>query len=120
MLDSGEYEQRTGLATPPALIESPAFQGRVISAIYQNKQSILDSSSGKSLVSAEVAQTCGVVDIGGNRPPSIRSLKWLLPSLLLHSNWGKSLDNKTRCFIIENSPDILLPMSLMAGGPPDT
>ena len=117
MIDSGEYESRTGMATPAELIETPIFQGRVISSLYQ---SLTPSFNGKRCISAEIASQRQIFDLNGRIPPSIRSLKWLLPTLILHTPWGKGLHVNTKQMIIDNSPDILLPMSVMENGPPES
>ena len=120
MLDSGEYERRTGLATPPEIVESPIFQGRVIASLYMDEDDSLRKVNGGVLVAAEVAKRNNVKDNNGLTPPSIRSLKWLIPSLVLHSDFGKKLTDEAKSNLIKNTPDWLLPMFVMKGGPPDS
>ena len=97
-------------------VESPIFTGRVISSLYQNKDDYSSQLSGEYCVVAEYAKKFGIIDISGTTPPSIRSLKFLIPSLLFAN--VKSLDSKTKELAISLTPDFLLPMSLMSGGPP--
>lgn len=52
--------------------ESPEFNGRVILALLQDPQ--LESYSGKTLISAELAQNYGIPDDNGRQPPSFRTL----------------------------------------------
>jgi hypothetical protein len=60
-----------------------------------------------------------MTDVTGNLPPSIRSLKFLIPAVILgrikEGDVPKGLEN----FLCEYSPDILLPMSFMSQGPPE-
>ena len=120
MLDSGEYERRTGLATPSEIVESPLLQGRVIASLYLDEDSSMSKSNGNILITAEVAKKNNVIDKNGMIPPSIRSLKWLIPSLVLHSDFGKKLSGSVKSNLINNTPDWLLPLSVMKGGPPDS
>jgi hypothetical protein len=92
ILDSGEWEQKTGLQTPTLFVESPTLSGRVIAALYNSNRDSksndkgIDTSKfdGKTAVVAEVAKAFGIVDpVSGVTPPSIRSLKFLIPSLVL-------------------------------------
>ena len=52
--------------------ETPEFCGRVVSALYDDPD--LRSLSGKTLLTAEVAQRYGLVDSDGYEPRSLRSL----------------------------------------------
>jgi hypothetical protein len=52
--------------------ESLAFNGRVILALLQDPQ--LEAYSGKTLISAELAQDYGIPDDNGRQPPSFRTL----------------------------------------------
>jgi hypothetical protein len=78
-------------------------------------------------VVAEVAKRYGIRDPVSNEiPPSIRSVKFLLPSLVLGAlpsddgnESGEGVKRKLlEDFLIALSPDVLLPMSVMAGGAP--
>eukprot|EP01041_Mallomonas_annulata_P005391 gene5391-10780_t len=119
ILDSGDWRRRTNLATPNICIESPIFTGRVIAALYnglENKSLSTMKYNGKVSVVAELAKLLQVKDINGNIPPSIRSLRFLLPSVVLN-NFEK-VPVALEDFLMKFTPDILLPMALMAGGPP--
>jgi len=73
-------------------------------------------------VVAEVARAEGVVDVSGMQPPSIRSLRSLIPAIVLgkmgatsrQSEQGRSIES----FLTSWTPDFLIPMSLMSGGAP--
>lgn len=116
ILSSGEWRQRTGLRTPDQFIETPRFTGRIISEIYLDRQDNLKIRNGKICVVAEIAKELNVPDMSGNIPPSIRSLKFLIPSLVL--NAFDTPPNGLEDLLIKFVPDILLPMALMSGGPP--
>eukprot|EP01038_Epipyxis_sp_PR26KG_P004652 gene4652-6536_t len=137
ILDSNEWFEKTGLLTPSIFIESPLLTGLVISKLYQNDDNNLEKLSGKVVVTAELAKSFQISDPKSNIiPPSIRSLKFLFPSLLLgnikktifnnnnNNNIINNNDNNNNIFefleklIIFLSPDILLPMFVMQGGPP--
>lgn len=60
--------------------ESPLFVGRVIAALAAQPNTML--LSGKLQIAAELAKKYSVVDEKDNQPASMRSLKFLLPSVL--------------------------------------
>lgn len=120
MLSGGDWTNKTGLACPPALVESPRFSGRVIAALYEDNTKnhlILPQKSGQVIVAAEAAKLLGVVDVDGNLPPSIRSMKFLIPGLVLAK--VKNASKEFEAALVKFAPDILLPMSVMEGGAPD-
>ena len=116
----GEWESRSDLATPGIFIESPELTGNAIAALYVNSQNdsdtgYLDKMSGKICITAEIARRYQLIDpISGIIPPSIRSLKFLLPSIILAQIKNPQQRAALQDFIISCSPDILLPMSVMA------
>jgi dehydrogenase/reductase SDR family member 1 len=116
-----EWQRRTGLASPRNCIETPVLSGRVIAALYENKDGKLSSRSGNVCVTAECAKELGVVDTTGLNPPSIRSLKFLIPAVVLGRVKGldKQQVKALEDFLCKYSPDVLLPMSFMSGGAPD-
>lgn len=116
ILSSGEWRQRTGLNTPDRFVESPRLTGRVIAQLYLDSKDQLKVLSGKICVVAEVAKQLGIRDLSGDIPPSIRSLRFLIPSLILNA-FDKPPDG-LEDFLVKYVPDILMPMSLMSGGPP--
>ena len=121
---AGEWRKRTGLQVPDSFIETPQFSGRVIAGIYNAINSATTSTkspftSGEVYVVAEAAKQLGIRDVSNTLPPSIRSLKFLIPSITLNAiEKTAPLPNLIRDFLISISPDILLPMSLMRGGAP--
>lgn len=64
-------------------------------------------------VVAELAKEYGFTDIGGDSPPSIRSLRFLLPTYLFPKLLPKGVEVAT-----SSVPDWLIPMSIMANGKP--
>lgn len=119
LLQSGDFEARTGLATPAQFVESPYLSGEAIAAFFKDS-SYREKMNGRVLVTAELAKRYDIQDqISGITPPSIRSLKYLLPAMLLA---GK--DDRFRAqwqdWIIRCSPDVLLPWSMMSNPPPRT
>ena len=73
--------------------------------------------SGNVEVVAEIANELGFTDVDGNVPPSIRSLKYLLPNFVfpqVEKEAGKPVPD----WIKENVPDLLLPWSVFSSGPP--
>ena len=73
---------------------------------------------GKVLIIAEESKKLSVNDIDGFIKPSIRSLKFLIPSVVLGSIKNEDeVPEWLRSFLMK-IPDILLPMSFMQGGAP--
>ena len=64
-------------------------------------------------VVAELAKEYGFDDLGGNRPPSIRSLRFLLPTYLFPKVLPEGVE-VAASFV----PDWLLPMDVMRNGRP--
>lgn len=119
MEERGEWEEASGgLDLGPGLAESPRFSGRAV-AMLAADPSTMEDRSGKVAVVAELATELGFSDIDGSRPPSIRSLQFLLPNYVfpeIEKESGKPLPS----FITENVPNVLLPWSVFEGGPPPT
>eukprot|EP01039_Chlorochromonas_danica_P011258 gene11254-12557_t len=119
LLQSGEFEMRTGLATPSQFVESPYLSGEVIAALYQDL-SYRQKMNGQVLVTAELAKRYDIHDrLSGITPPSIRSLKYLLPAMLLTGK-DEHYRKQWQDWIIRCSPDVLLPWSIMSNPPPRT
>mmetsp|Transcript_2312 Transcript_2312/g.3252 ORF Transcript_2312/g.3252 Transcript_2312/m.3252 type:complete len:346 (+) Transcript_2312:220-1257(+) len=110
-VENGDWDREVGIPIDNA--ESPAYTGRAIIAIATdptNKANDKDRS-GTIQVVAELAEEYGFLDANGRRPPSIRSMKFLLPAY--------GMDKETR----EKIPDWLipnwkLPFFIMAQGQP--
>jgi dehydrogenase/reductase SDR family protein 1 len=105
MVESGEWDEFVGI--PLDYAETPEFTGRAVVAVATDAGN-LEQKSGTYQVVAELAQEYGFTDVDGSRPPSIRSLRFLLPT------YGNvSLPE----WLI---PDWKLPFWVMASGkPPD-
>lgn len=106
-VENGEWEKHVGIPLENA--ESPGLTGKAIVAVASDPNN--KKKSGSYQVVAELAQEYGFTEDDGRTPPSIRSLRFLLPSY--------AMDEKTRkkvpSWII---PDIKLPFWVMAQGQP--
>ena len=90
--------------------------GKAIAALYANSHidGYLDQINGQVCVTAEIAKRYQLIDpVSLIIPPSIRSLKFLLPYIIL-SKLNQSQRKMFQDIVISCSPDILLPMSIMA------
>lgn len=113
---NGSWDEDVGIPLDNA--ETPRFTGRAIVAVAtdpslgKNKQGKRnDKKSGSFQVVAELAQEYGFTDEFGKQPPSIRSLKFLLPAYGMDEETRK----KTPSWLI---PDWKLPFFVMANGAP--
>lgn len=106
-VENGEWDKYVGIPLENA--ESPGLTGKAIVAVASDRNN--KKKSGTSQVVAELAQEYGFTENDGRIPPSIRSLRFLLPSY--------AMDEKTRervpTWLI---PDIKLPFWIMAQGQP--
>lgn len=84
--------------------ETPLLTGRVIAALAAEPDSL--RRTGQVQIVAELAREFGVVDVAGNRPASLRSLRFVLPyavpGLRAYADWV---------------PDLELPWPLLLLGP---
>jgi dehydrogenase/reductase SDR family protein 1 len=97
--------------------ETPAFSGRAVVKLAQLDKGTMLERSGKVEVVAELAKEFGFTDIDGTTPPSIRSLKYLLPNFVfpqIEKEEGKPVPN----WIKNRVPDILIPWSVFSSAPP--
>jgi len=111
----GEWEEASG-GFDLAMGETPRFSGRAIALLTANSD-VMKERSGKVVVVAELAKELGFTDEDGRSPPSIRSLKFILPNFVfpqIEKESGSSLPS----WITDNVPDYLLPWSTFSGGPP--
>jgi dehydrogenase/reductase SDR family member 1 len=109
LVANGEWQQYVGLDL--AYAESPEFTGRAIVAVATDPNNRRDKS-GTFQVVAELAQEYQFTDVDGQTiPPSIRSLKFLIP------NYAMTPEQRQRipdwCI-----PDWKLPFWMMARGRP--
>jgi dehydrogenase/reductase SDR family member 1 len=104
---NGDWDKYVGL--PLDMAESPRFTGKAVVALFNDPNSKI--KTGSYQVVAELADEYDFVDVNGMRPPSIRSLKFLLPTYGLN----KSMREKIPSGWI---PDWKLPFWLMAQGKP--
>ena len=98
--------------------ESPEFSGKAVAALAKlNGDELLEKYSGEVVVVAELAKKLGFTEADGSQPPSIRSLQYLAPNFIfpqIEKESGKPLP----AWVRDNVPDLLLPWSVFAGGPP--
>jgi Dehydrogenases with different specificities (related to short-chain alcohol dehydrogenases) len=108
-VDSGEWGKNVGLPLDQA--ETPNYTGKAIVSVATDAANM--SKTGTVQVVAELAQEYGFTEEDGRQPPSIRSLRFLLPAY--------GMDEATREKIkVEWIPDWKLPFFVMAQGkPPD-
>ena len=106
---SGDWDMYVGVPLDNA--ESPQFSGRAVVALATDETNM--KRSGTYQVVAELASEYGFTDVNGLTPPSIRSLRFLLPSY--------AFDKATRAKVPASLiPDWKLPFWVMAQGrPPD-
>jgi len=106
-VENGNWEKYVGV--PLENTETPRFTGRAVKALVSDSNNML--KTGTYQVVAEMAQEYGFTDVTGRTPPSIRSLKFLLP--------GYAFDKETREKVPEwLIPDWKLPFGMMKQGPP--
>jgi dehydrogenase/reductase SDR family protein 1 len=98
--------------------ETPRFTGRAVANLLAN-QRLAKERSGKVVVVAELAKELGFTDLDGRIPPSIRSLKFILPSFVF-PQIEKESGSPVPSWISDNVPDYLLPWSVFSSGPPPT
>jgi dehydrogenase/reductase SDR family protein 1 len=104
---NGDWDKYVGIPLENA--ESPEFTGKAIVSVAADPDNM--SKTGTYQVVAELAQEYGFSDTNGRRPPSIRSLRFLLPSY--------AFDKETRAKVPNwLIPDWKLPFWVMAQGAP--
>lgn len=117
MLADGTWDQASGNLNLEAYGETPQFSGRAVVQLASLDKDAMMARSGKVEVVAELAKEFGFTDVDGSTPPSIRSLKYLLPNFVFpqaEKESGKPVPD----WIKANVPDILLPWSTFSSGPP--
>lgn len=113
----GEWDKASG-GLDLSMGESPQFSGRAVATLLADPASMKEQS-GDVVVVAEMAQERGFTDIDGTNPPSIRNLRFILPSFVfpqIEKESGATLPS----WIKDNVPDFLLPWSIFTSGPPPT
>jgi dehydrogenase/reductase SDR family member 1 len=106
-VDNGDWEKYVGL--PLDMAESPRFTGKAVVALFNDTNN--KEKTGSYQVVAELANEYDFVDVNGMRPPSIRSLKFLLPAYGMSESLREQVPSKW-------IPDWKLPFWLMAQGKP--
>ncbi len=113
---SGTWDEEVGIPLDNA--ETPRYTGRAILAVVtdpsiggKDGNNNDTKKSGSFQVVAELAKEYGFTDENGNQPPSIRSLKFLLPAY----GMDKETRKKVPSWLI---PDWKLPFFVMANGAP--
>jgi dehydrogenase/reductase SDR family protein 1 len=106
-VENGDWDKYVGIPLENA--ESPGFTGKAIVSVASDADNI--RMTGSYQVVAELAEEYGFTGINGMRPPSIRSLRFLLPSYA----FDEKLRNKVPNWLI---PDWKLPFWIMSQGAP--
>ena len=114
--------------------ESPAFSGVAVVELLK-RPSLMKARSGSVQVVAELARELSFKDpqppqttaataattpstaVATNPPPSIRSLRFLLPNFVFPQIEAES-SAELPAWVKDNVPDLLLPWSLFSGNPP--
>ena len=104
---TGEFQKYVNLPLENA--ESPEFTGRAIVAVATDPKNSV--KTGTFQVVAELAQEYDFTDIDGSRPPSIRSLRFLLPSYAFTEEQREKIPPSL-------IPDWKLPFFIMSQGAP--
>lgn len=118
MEEDGTWDEQSG-GLDLSLGETPAFSGKAVVELAALPKGKMIERSGNVEVVAELAKEFDFSDVGGNRPPSIRSLKYLLPSFVFPTIEKKLEKGKEiPAWIKDSVPDILLPWSTFSSGPP--
>eukprot|EP00956_Cyclotella_meneghiniana_P022928 scaffold43948_cov49-Cyclotella_meneghiniana.AAC.1 len=113
----GEWDEASG-GLDLSLGESPRFTGRAVANLLAHRE-LTKERSGEVIVVAELAKELGFTDVDGRIPPSIRSLKFILPSFVF-PRIEKESGSRVPSWITDNVPDYLLPWSVFSSGPPPT
>jgi NAD(P)-dependent dehydrogenase (short-subunit alcohol dehydrogenase family) len=111
-VQNGDWDRYVGIPLDNA--ETPALTGKAIVAVAADPGNM--KKTGTYQVVAELAQEYGFADVDGKQPPSIRSLRFLLPSYA----FDKETADRIPSWLI---PDWKLPFWMMAQGrppPPNT
>jgi dehydrogenase/reductase SDR family protein 1 len=118
MDEDGTWDEQSG-GLDLALGETPAFSGKAVVELAALSKDSMMERSGNVEVVAELATEFGFEDADGRKPPSIRSLRYLLPNFVFPSIEKELEDGKEiPAWIKDNVPDILLPWSTFSSGPP--
>lgn len=97
--------------------ETPRFSGRAVVELTKLPKDEMMKRSGQVEVVAELAAEFDFTDVDMSRPPSIRSLRYLLPNFVfptIEKESGRPIPD----WIKNNIPDLLLPWSVFSSGPP--
>lgn len=102
--------------------ETPGFTGRVL-VQYLLRDDLRRAKSGSVQVVAELAKEFGITDFDGSEPPSIRSLRFLVPNYALPLSQIEATLPKPVARVVTTLrdrlvPDFLLPWSFFSEPPP--
>ena len=118
MVEDGTWDAASG-GLDLSAGETPALSGRAVVALAALGKDEMLARSGNVEVVAELAAERGFAEADGTRPPSIRSLKYLLPNFVFPAIEKDLGEGKTLpAWLKNNVPDVLLPWSTFSSGPP--
>lgn len=112
----GEWAAASGGLDLNSDAESPRFTGRAVCALA-TAPDVMQARSGSVQVVAELGKELGFTDVDGAQPPSIRSLKFILPNFVF-PDIEAQFRGPLPAWLTENVPDFLLPWSVFGAGPP--
>ena len=116
MVEDGTWDEVSG-NLDLSYGETPEFSGRALVKLASLSKEEMMARSGNVEVVAELAKELDFTDTDGSQPPSIRSLKYLLPNFVfkqIEKEAGKPVPD----WIKNNVPDFLVPWSTFSSGPP--
>ena len=117
MVEDGTWDEASG-GLDLNLGETPTFTGRAVAKLASLDSEAMLARSGSVEVVAELAKEFDFTDVDGSCPPSIRSLRYLLPNFVfpqIETENGKPVPDWLR----NNVPDLLLPWFIFSGPPPE-
>lgn len=117
MVEDGTWDEASG-GLDLSKGETPIFSGRAVVKLTELDHGQMMNRSGNVEVVAELAKEFGFTDVDGSTPPSIRSLKYLLPNFVFPSI-EKEAGKPVPQWIKQNVPDTMLPWSVFSSGPPE-
>jgi NAD(P)-dependent dehydrogenase (short-subunit alcohol dehydrogenase family) len=118
LLRDGKWDAASGGGLELSKGETPTFTGRAVAALAASDPAYLRQVSGSVQVVAELARQLGFTDEGGRVPPSIRSLRFLLPTYVFPKMREEGVAVPE--WVEERVPDVLLPWAVFSGGPPNS
>ena len=115
MVEEGTWDAASG-GLDLSKGETPLFSGRAVVKLAALHKEAMMKKTGTVQVVAELAEELGFTDIDGTIPPSIRSLRYLLPNFVfpqIEEEAGKPVPD----WMKDNVPDFKIPWSIFSSAP---